>query len=71
MISFLESCAVNFAASSETRSASSRLVVIKIAEAISSCSAWDKRSAATYLGLAVSSANTKISLGPAMESMLT
>ena len=29
------------------------------------------RSAATYLGLAVSSASTRISLGPAMESMLT
>ena len=36
----------------------------------SSCSAWESRSAATYLGLAVSSATTRISLGPAMESML-
>ena len=36
-----------------------------------SCSAWESRSAATYLGLAVSSATTRISLGPAMESMLT
>ena len=57
MISFLESCAVNFQLPQQTRSLPVHvLVVIKIAEAISSCSAWDKRSAATYLGLAVSSA---------------
>ncbi len=39
--------------------ASFSLVVTRIADAISSCSACDKRSAATYLGLAVSSAITK------------
>ena len=47
------------------------LVVTKIALANSSCSAWLNRSAATYLGFAVSSATTKISLGPAILSMLT
>ena len=41
------------------------------AHASSSCSAWERRSAATKCGLAVSSARTRISLGPAMESMLT
>ena len=51
-------------------SASSILVVTRIAEASSSCSAWERRSAATNRGLAVSSARTRISLGPAMESML-
>ena len=54
-----------------TFAASSLLVVIRMAEASSSCSACERRSAATYLGLAVSSARTRISLGPAMESMLT
>ena len=34
-----------------------------------SCSAWESRSAATNRGLAVSSAITRISLGPATESM--
>ena len=38
--------------------------VIRMALASSSCSAWDRRSAATYLGVAVSSASTRISLGP-------
>ena len=42
-----------------------------MADAISSCSACDSRSAATYLELAVSSASTITSDGPAMESMLT
>ena len=55
----------------DTLLANSSLVVTRIAEASSSCSACDKRSAATYLGLAVSSARTKISLGPATESILT
>ena len=71
MISFLERTFTKPSTSSETFPASSLLVVISIADAISSCSAWDKRSAATYLGFAVSSASTKISLGPAIESMLT
>ena len=44
---------------------------MRIALASSSCSAWLKRSAATNRGFAVSSARTRISLGPAMESMLT
>ena len=52
-------------------SASSWEVVMRIALASSSCSAWLKRSAATNRGFAVSSARTRISLGPAMESMLT
>ena len=46
-------------------------MVIRIAEASSSCSACDNKSAATNLGLAVSSASTRISEGPAIESMLT
>ncbi len=70
-ISFLESCSTNRSTSAETFSASFLLVVTRMAEASSSCSAWDKRSAATNLGLAVSSAKIRISLGPAMLSMLT
>ena len=71
MMSFLESSLINFSTSSDAFSASSLDVVISIADAISSCSACDKRSAATYLAFAVSSARTNISLGPATESMLT
>ena len=47
------------------------LVVTRMAEAISSCSAWLSRSAATKRAFAVSSARTTISLGPAIESMPT
>ena len=36
-----------------------------------SCSACDMRSAARYLGFAVSSESTRISLGPAIISMST
>ena len=57
--------------SSDTFLASSMLVVTKIELASSSCSAWLNRSAATKRGLALSSAITRISLGPAMLSMLT
>ena len=57
--------------SSDTCLASSMLVVTKIELASSSCSAWLNRSAATKRGLALSSAITRISLGPAMLSMLT
>ena len=71
MICSLDSSFVKFSTSTETFSASSLLVVIRMALASSSCSAWESRSAATYLGFAVSSASTRISLGPAMESMLT
>ena len=42
-----------------------------VAEAITSCSAWLSRSAATQPGSQVPSANTKISLGPAIMSMPT
>ena len=62
---------MNLSVSSETFLASSSLVVTRIAEASSSCSACDRRSAATNLGFAVSSAITRISLGPAMASILT
>ena len=49
---------MNLSVSSETFLASSSLVVTRIAEASSSCSACDRRSAATNLGFAVSSAIT-------------
>ena len=71
MISLLESSFKKPSTSSDTFLASSSDVVTKIADASSSCSAWDKRSAATNLGFAVSSAITRISLGPAMASILT
>jgi len=71
MISLRERTLTKPSTSSLTFAASSLLVVIRMAEASSSCSACERRSAATYLGLAVSSARTRISLGPAMESMLT
>ena len=47
------------------------LVVIRIAEASLSCSAWDIRSAARNLGSAESSATISISLGPAIISIST
>ena len=47
------------------------LVVNKIDDANSSCSACDIKSAAIYLGLAFSSAITKTSLGPATISIST
>ena len=71
MISFLERVSTNLSTSTETASANVSLVVTRMADAISSCSAWDSKSAATKRGFAVSSASTMISLGPAMESMLT
>ena len=71
MIAFLESTSQKPSTSLDTSSASFSLVVIRMADASSSCSAWDSKSAATKRGLAVSSARTRISLGPAMESMLT
>lgn len=71
MISVLLSSFTNLSTHFETSLASSSLVVTKIADASSSCSACESKSAATYFGLAVSSAKTKISLGPAIESILT
>ena len=47
------------------------LSVTRTAAASLSCSAWDKRSAATCRGSAPSSATARISLGPAIMSMDT
>ena len=71
MMSLRDSTFRNPSTSSDTFLASSMLVVTKIELASSSCSAWLNRSAATKRGLALSSAITRISLGPAMLSMLT
>lgn len=58
--------------SAETVSLAIRsLVVSRMAEASTSCSAWDMRSAAKKAGLAVSSATMRISLGPATISIST
>ena len=54
-----------------TFSASSGQVVTRTADARTSCSAWDIRSAATNFGSAVSSAITRTSLGPAIMSIST
>ena len=57
--------------SAETASASAIESVTSTAQASASCSAWESRSAATYAGLHVPSATTRISLGPAIMSMFT
>ena len=54
-----------------TASARDRDVVTRTAEALESCSAWERRSAAMNSGSAESSATTRTSLGPAMMSMPT
>ncbi len=54
-----------------TASANGALSVIRIAWAISSCSACDSRSAAIHLGSLSASATTRISDGPAIRSMPT
>ena len=54
-----------------TEAANSSLFVTKTGVASLSCSAWDRISAATNLGFAVSSAITKISVGPATISIPT
>ena len=54
-----------------TASARSPLSVTRTAEAILSCSAWLRRSAATTLASLLASATTRISLGPAIMSMAT
>ena len=61
----------NFLTEYSTFSASSWLSVIRIAWANSSCSAWDKRSIATWFGLADLSQTIKTSEGPAIESIPT
>ena len=61
----------NFSTEFFTSLAISLLVVIKIDWANSSCSACDKRSRATWSGLAVSSHTIKTSEGPAIESIPT
>ena len=71
MISERSSSLANFSTHSETSLANFSLSVKRMAEANSSCSAWDNKSAATYFGLAESSAITNTSLGPAIESILT
>ena len=65
------SCASCTSTCSCTACASWRLSVTKTALAMVSCSAWDNKSAATYRGLAVLSASTRISLGPAIMSIST
>ena len=57
--------------SSDTRLASFSLFVTMMARARGSCSAWDNKSAARCTGLALSSAMTPISLGPAIMSIST
>ncbi|CAB4750545.1 unannotated protein [freshwater metagenome] len=57
--------------SAATASAKDWLSVTKIAAAITSCSAWLIKSAATSAGIALLSANIAISVGPASESIPT
>ena len=52
-----------------TSSINSLLFVIRTAAAITSCSAWLMRSAATSAAIALSSATIAISVGPASESI--
>ena len=52
-----------------TASANAALSVTRIAAAMTSCSAWLMRSAATSAAIALLSANIAISVGPASESI--
>ena len=70
-ISERESIGICFSSCFDTALASSVLSVTSTALAILSCSACDRRSAATYAGLQVLSATTSISLGPAIISIAT
>ena len=70
-ISFLLRVLSFSSTASTTSSATFSLWVTKKAPASSSCSAWERRSVATQSGFAVSSAITRISLGPATMSMST
>ena len=70
-ISFLGSLLNCLFSSSFTLIAKVLELVTSIAAAISSCSACERRSAATYIGFAESSATISISLGPAIISIST
>ena len=71
MISLLTASLANFSISSFDASAISLSSVTKKHEASGSCSAWDKKSWARYSGMAVLSARTKTSDGPAGNSIST